>query len=82
MNDLVHGFPLSGTVLLRGEDIYAEGAGPVIVRRYIGMIFQQPKHWRAHLSQCRLRAAHKPLQRFDRFQGGTGPAARGALGRG
>jgi phosphate transport system ATP-binding protein len=42
MNDLVRGFRFEGRVLFRGKDVYASGIDPVAVRRYIGMVFQQP----------------------------------------
>jgi phosphate transport system ATP-binding protein len=42
MNDLVRGFRFTGFVRYRGKDIYARGVDPVAVRRYIGMVFQQP----------------------------------------
>lgn len=42
MNDLVRGFRLEGHVHFRGRDIYAPRVDPVVVRRYIGMVFQQP----------------------------------------
>jgi len=42
MNDLVRGFRFEGQVLYRGKDIYAKPIDPVAVRRYIGMVFQQP----------------------------------------
>jgi phosphate transport system ATP-binding protein len=42
MNDLVRGFRLQGSVHFRGKDIYGRGIDPVAVRRYIGMVFQQP----------------------------------------
>ncbi|HYP56915.1 MAG TPA: phosphate ABC transporter ATP-binding protein PstB [Beijerinckia sp.] len=42
MNDLIGGFRFNGHVLFQGQDIYARGVDPVIVRRYIGMVFQQP----------------------------------------
>ena len=42
MNDLVRGFRLEGHVHFRGQDIYATKVDPVVVRRYIGMVFQQP----------------------------------------
>jgi phosphate transport system ATP-binding protein len=42
MNDLVRGFRLKGYVRYRGKDIYDRGIDPVAVRRYIGMVFQQP----------------------------------------
>lgn len=42
MNDLVRGFSFEGHVHYRGKDIYHPGIDPVAVRRYIGMVFQQP----------------------------------------
>ncbi|SFK70741.1 phosphate ABC transporter ATP-binding protein PstB [Methylocapsa palsarum] len=42
MNDLIPGFRLEGKVDFLGQDIYAKGIDPVVVRRYIGMVFQQP----------------------------------------
>src|SRR5262249_2264285 len=42
MNDLIRGFRFDGKVHFRGKDIYAPGIDPVAVRRYIGMVFQQP----------------------------------------
>src|SRR5579862_5842957 len=42
MNDLVRGFRFDGHVRYRGRDIYASGIDPVAVRRFIGMVFQQP----------------------------------------
>ena len=42
MNDLVRGFRFNGHVRYRGKDIYDPSIDPVAVRRYIGMVFQQP----------------------------------------
>jgi phosphate transport system ATP-binding protein len=42
MNDLVRGFRFEGHVHFRGKDIYHRKVDPVAVRRYIGMVFQQP----------------------------------------
>ena len=42
MNDLVRGFRFEGHVRYRGQDIYEPGIDPVAVRRFIGMVFQQP----------------------------------------
>ncbi|WP_461422392.1 phosphate ABC transporter ATP-binding protein PstB [Ketobacter sp.] len=42
MNDLIPSFRLKGTATYHGSDIYAKGVDPVLVRRYIGMVFQQP----------------------------------------
>ncbi|MFT3922795.1 MAG: phosphate ABC transporter ATP-binding protein PstB [Myxococcales bacterium] len=42
MNDLVRGFHLDGEVRFHGRNIYGRGIDPVSVRRFIGMVFQQP----------------------------------------
>ena len=42
MNDLVRGFRFEGHVRYRGRDIYPAAIDPVAVRRFIGMVFQQP----------------------------------------
>jgi phosphate transport system ATP-binding protein len=42
MNDLIKGFRLEGTVHFLGHNVYAKHIDPVVVRRYIGMVFQQP----------------------------------------
>ena len=42
MNDLIRGFRFEGHVRYRGRDIYHPRIDPVAVRRFIGMVFQQP----------------------------------------
>lgn len=42
MNDLIAGFRLDGHVHFLGQNIYDAAVDPVVVRRYIGMVFQQP----------------------------------------
>jgi phosphate transport system ATP-binding protein len=42
MNDLIDGFRFDGSVHFHGRDIYHSKIDPVAVRRYIGMVFQQP----------------------------------------
>jgi phosphate transport system ATP-binding protein len=42
MNDLVQGFRFEGNVRFHGQDVYGSTVDPVVVRRYIGMVFQQP----------------------------------------
>ncbi len=42
MHELVPGARASGRVLLDGQDIYAPGVDPVVIRRRIGMVFQKP----------------------------------------
>ena len=42
MNDLISVFRFEGSVMYHGQDVYAKKVDPVLVRRYIGMVFQQP----------------------------------------
>jgi len=42
MNDLISVFRFEGSVMYHGQDVYAAKVDPVLVRRYIGMVFQQP----------------------------------------
>jgi len=42
MNDLIPIFRFEGQVNYHGQDIYGRKVDPVVVRRYIGMVFQQP----------------------------------------
>ena len=42
MNDMVNGFKLAGNVHFLGQNIYDPKINPVVVRRHIGMVFQQP----------------------------------------
>ncbi len=42
MNDLVDGVKIEGKILLDGEDIYAPDVDTTILRKRVGMVFQQP----------------------------------------
>ncbi|MEW5848078.1 MAG: phosphate ABC transporter ATP-binding protein PstB [Myxococcota bacterium] len=42
LHELTPGASVQGRVLLDGEDIYAPGVNPVMVRRRVGMVFQRP----------------------------------------
>jgi len=42
MHELVPGAGVEGRVMLDGENIYAPGVDPVMVRRRVGMVFQRP----------------------------------------
>lgn len=42
MNDLVDGVRIEGKVLLDGEDIYDSSVDTTILRKKVGMVFQQP----------------------------------------
>lgn len=42
MNDLIDNVRIEGTVLLDGEDVYGDGVDTTILRKKVGMVFQQP----------------------------------------
>ena len=42
MNDLVENVRIEGKVLLDNQDIYAQGVDKTILRKRVGMVFQQP----------------------------------------
>jgi phosphate transport system ATP-binding protein len=42
MNDLIRGFRVEGEIRYLGTNIYGKEIDPVAIRRYIGMVFQQP----------------------------------------
>jgi len=42
MNDMIDSFKFEGDIDFMGADLYAKNVDPVLVRRYIGMVFQQP----------------------------------------
>jgi phosphate transport system ATP-binding protein len=42
MHEVVPGARVTGKVKLDGDDIYAAGVDPVLVRRRVGMVFQKP----------------------------------------
>jgi phosphate transport system ATP-binding protein len=42
LHEVVPGARVAGRVRLNGEDIYAPGVDPVLIRRRVGMVFQRP----------------------------------------
>ncbi len=42
MNDLVDGVKIEGKILLDGEDIYGKDVDTTVLRKKVGMVFQQP----------------------------------------
>jgi phosphate transport system ATP-binding protein len=42
MHEVIPGARVEGEVLVDGNDLYAPGADPVLVRRQVGMVFQRP----------------------------------------
>lgn len=41
-NDLIPGATVKGHITYRGQQLYADAVDPIVVRRRIGMVFQQP----------------------------------------
>ena len=63
MNDMIPGFRLEGHVHFLGQDVYAASVDPVVVRRYIGMVFQQPNPFSMSiLRQCCEDANLRPFR--------------------
>ena len=42
MHEVIPGAYVEGEVLIDGNDLYAPGVDPVLVRRQVGMVFQRP----------------------------------------
>lgn len=42
MHEVIPGAYVDGEVLIDGQDLYAPGVDPVLVRRQVGMVFQRP----------------------------------------
>ncbi|MBK5238618.1 MAG: phosphate ABC transporter ATP-binding protein [Actinomycetales bacterium] len=42
MHEVIPGARVEGEVLIDGQDLYAPGIDPVLVRRQVGMVFQRP----------------------------------------
>lgn len=42
MNDIIRSFRCSGKIVLDGEDITSAEADPLLIRRKVGMVFQEP----------------------------------------
>ncbi|MDO5672888.1 MAG: phosphate ABC transporter ATP-binding protein PstB [Actinomycetaceae bacterium] len=42
MHEVIPGGRVDGEVMIDGQNIYGKGIDPVIVRRHVGMVFQQP----------------------------------------
>jgi phosphate transport system ATP-binding protein len=42
MNDLIPTAKVTGRLRYRGQDVYAPGVNPVVLRRRVGMVFQKP----------------------------------------
>ena len=42
MHEVIPGARVEGQVLIDGDNLYAPGVDPVLVRRQVGMVFQRP----------------------------------------
>ena len=83
MNDLVRGFRFEGHVHFRGKDIYHPAIDPVAVRRFIGMVFQQPNPFATSIFNNVAFGLRLNNYKGDKARKGrTGPEARRPLGRG
>jgi len=76
MNDMIRVFRFEGHVHFMGQDIYAKQIDPVIVRRYIGMVFQQPNPFSMSIYDNVAFGL-----RLNRFKGDTDERVQKALER-
>ena len=74
MNDLIAGFRFEGHVHFQGKDVYAKSVDPVVVRRYIGMVFQQPNPFSMNIYDNVAFGL-----RLNRFKGNLGERVEKAL---
>jgi phosphate transport system ATP-binding protein len=68
MVELTPGLKVEGTVLYVGQNIYARGVNPVLVRRRIGMVFQRPTVFPMSVFENAafgLRLTHEPDDAVD-----------------
>ena len=76
MNDLIRGFRFEGHVHFHGQDVYARNIDPVVLRRYIGMVFQQPNPFQMSIFDNVAFGL-----RLNRFRGKIGERVEHALTR-
>jgi len=76
MNDLIEGFRLEGNVHFFGQNIYSDKVDPVVVRRHIGMVFQQPNPFAMSIYDNVAFGL-----RLNRFKGNIGERVEHALRR-
>ena len=66
MHELVPGATSKGKVLLDDTDIYAEDVDPVLVRRWVGMVFQKPNPFPSMSIKDNVVAGLRLIYRYDR----------------
>src|SRR5262245_16126427 len=76
MNDLITGFRFEGHVHFHGQDVYAPRVDPVVLRRYIGMVFQQPNPFQMSIFDNVAFGL-----RLNRYKGNTAERVEQALRR-
>ena len=76
MNDLIRGFRFEGRVNFHGQDVYGPQIDPVVLRRYIGMVFQQPNPFQMSIFDNVAFGL-----RLNRFKGKTAERVEHALRR-
>jgi len=76
MNDLIRGFRFEGRVNFHGQDVYGPQIDPVVLRRYIGMVFQQPNPFQMSIFDNVAFGL-----RLNRFRGKTAERVEHALRR-
>ena len=76
MNDLIRGFRFEGHVHFHGQDVYASSVDPVVLRRHIGMVFQQPNPFQMSIFDNVAFGL-----RLNRFRGKVGERVEHALTR-
>ena len=73
--------PVRGHVHFRGKDIYPPSVDPVAVRRYIGMVFQQPNPFATSIFNNVAFGLRLNNFKGDKTrEGRTGVEARGPVG--
>ena len=76
MNDLIRGFRFDGHVHFHGQDVYAKDVDPVVLRRHIGMVFQQPNPFQMSIFDNVAFGL-----KLNRFRGKVADRVEQALGR-
>ena len=66
MHELVPGASRAGQVLLDDTDIYADDVDPVLVRRWVGMVFQKPNPFPSMSIKDNVVAGLRLTHRYDR----------------
>jgi phosphate transport system ATP-binding protein len=66
MHEVIPGARAEGTVTIDGENIYAPGSDPVLIRRRVGMVFQRPNPFPTMSIYDNVAAGYRLLGRVPR----------------